>query len=80
MTATVADFRDLTDEQYELADRVEVALRAADKGGMTPSAIAKKTRADYFKVTTVLAWMVAHQYVHTSGNGARTHYHAGRGW
>lgn len=77
---TAPTLPDLTDEQYELADRVELALRAADKGGMTPSAIAKKTRADYFKVTTVLAWMVARQYVHTSGNGARTRYHAGRGW
>jgi hypothetical protein len=69
---------DLTDEQYELADRIEAALEAAGPDGLTPSRIARKAHADYHETCDVLFWMVAHQYAHTSGNGAWTHYHAGR--
>lgn len=69
----------LTDEHYELADRLELALEAADARGLTPSVSARKAGTDTLTARHVLDWMVEHKYAHTTGNGAWTRYHAGRG-
>jgi hypothetical protein len=69
----------LTDEQYQLADRLELALEAAPPAGLTPSAAARKVGTDTVSARHVLDYLVRHRYAHTSGNGAWTHYHHGRG-
>jgi hypothetical protein len=71
--------QELTDEQYEAADVLNEALEQADQAGLTISAAARKARITYDTAAVVLAWMVTEQYIHTSGNGAWRHYHAGRG-
>lgn len=68
----------LTDEQYEIADRIEQALETAGREGLTPSRAARKARTTYDQARAVLAYLVANRYVHTSGNGAWTRFHAGR--
>ena len=68
---------DLSDEQYELADQLEVALEAAGPAGLTPSQAARKVHATTDAAAVVLGWMVANFFVHTSGHGAWTHYHHG---
>lgn len=68
----------LTDEQYELADRLEPALEAAGADGLTPSGAGKKTGVTTSEAKTVLDWMVGHQYAHTDGRGAWSHYYTGR--
>ena len=70
---------DLSIADYALADLLEVALEAANADGLTPSVAARKVRSDRDTTARVLAWMVANQYAHSTGNGAWRHYHAGRG-
>lgn len=72
MTTTLAD------HEYEIADRIEDALKAADGNGLTPSTAARKAKTDLHTARRVLDYLVDHAYAHTSGNGAWTHYHAGR--
>lgn len=70
---------ELTDEQYEIADKIERILEGpAGKDGLPPSGVARRAKVTYDQAWTVLTWMVRHQYAHTSGNGAWTRYHAGR--
>lgn len=68
---------ELSNEQYEVADRIEAALERTPEG-LTPSAAARAARTDYATALAALQYMVAHLYAHTSGNGAWTRYHAGR--
>lgn len=76
---TTTDILDeLTGTQWEIADSVEDALKAAGRDGLTPSLTARKVRASYSDAIAVLRYLVRHHYAHTSGNGARTRYHAGR--
>lgn len=61
---------DLTEAQYDVADRIELAMEADPDTTWTPSALARKVRADYDDVVTVLRWLVAGQYgVTTCGKG-----------
>lgn len=77
ITATTA--AELTDEQDAIAGQLEAVLEAADGKGLTISAAARKARTDYDTARTLLALLVEGRMAHTSGNGAWTHYHAGRG-
>lgn len=71
--------RQAADEiDYELCDRIIEALEAAGPEGLTTSQVRRKTKATTSAAMKALDWMVAQQYIHTSGNGAWTHYHAGR--
>lgn len=74
MTAQpVAD--DLTDEQYDLADRIEGLLRTKPpEVTWTPSDIARRLHVDTTTARTVLSWMARRLYVRTYGNGARMRY------
>ena len=67
----------LTDDEYQIADRIELALEG-EPAGLTPSKAARKARTTTGTAARVLAWMVRERYAHTSGNGAWTRYHAGR--
>lgn len=69
---------ELTDEQYDLADRIELVLEAAPAAGLTPSAVARRVRTTTAQAALVLAWLTECRYAHTSGNGAWRRYHAGR--
>jgi len=62
---TASSAAELHDYEYELADQIQAALDAAADQWLTPSAIARKVRADLWKVRPVLEWMASHQ------NGAR---------
>lgn len=71
-----------SDEFYALCDRVEAVLEAEGKiscDGLTPSAAARKAHITTADTRRVLTYLVANEYVWTSGNGAWTRYHAGRG-
>lgn len=65
-----------TDSDWDALDRMTEALEA--HRDLTPSALARKAKVDSGRVYTLLDYLVAHQYVHTSGNGAWKHYHPGR--
>jgi hypothetical protein len=70
---------ELTDTDYNLADQIEAVLEAGPAAGLTPSAVAAKvTGTSTDEARDILRWLVEHGYAHTSGNGAWTHYHAGR--
>lgn len=75
--ATSTGTDELTDEQFQLADRIDLVLENAGNG-LTISAIAKRARGDYHDVADVLAYLLKHEYAHTSGNGSWAHYHRGR--
>jgi hypothetical protein len=62
---------------FDLADKVEILLDADPSKWWTPSAIARRLKADYFEVYDVLRYMVEHQYLVTRGNGSWTRF-AGR--
>lgn len=65
----------LTNDQYDLADRIEGLLRTkAPEVTWTPSAIARRLGVDTTAAAAVLPWMARHLYVRTHGNGARTRY------
>jgi hypothetical protein len=68
----------LDDREYDIADRIEAALEAADSKGLTPSVAARKAKTDTRTAGRILDYLVDHAYAHTSGNGAWKHYHAGR--
>jgi hypothetical protein len=68
----------LSDEEYEIVDRISLALEAAGPAGLTPSRAARKARTDTLSAGRLLQWLVRGLYAHTSGNGCWTHYHAGR--
>lgn len=61
---------------FDLADAITEALEKARD--LTPSAAARKVGCSRSAAWIVLGWLVDHQYAHTSGNGAWTHYHPGR--
>lgn len=68
---------ELTDEQFEIADRIVLVLEAApaDKRWMNPSTIARKAKvAPSHKVYPVLEWMDANVYIQGSGNGCWRKY------
>lgn len=55
---------DLTDEQYDLADRIESALEAHRGTWFTPSRLARKIKgANSGAVRTVLIWMAKSRFV-----------------
>lgn len=66
------------DAVMDLADRIEPALENADRDGLTPSAAARRVGVPTGEARAALAWMVAHRFAHTTGNGAWARYHAGR--
>jgi len=68
----------LTDDEFEIADRLEDALEGAASTGMTPSVAARKAHTDTVTARRILDYLVRNQYAHTSGNGAWTRYHARR--
>lgn len=63
---------------YEVADRIEAAMRRAGRRGVTPSAAGRAARVDTTTAGQVLRWMVARQYAHTDDRGAWSRYYAGR--
>lgn len=70
---------DLSGKQYELADKIEATLEAADAAGLTPSTVARKAKIETWEARHILDWMVANRFAHASRNGNWKHYHAGRG-
>lgn len=77
MTKTEA-LEEMTDQQFEIADRIDLALESAGRDGLTPSLAARKARATTAEASVILRWLVSQQMAHTSGNGAWTRYHKGR--
>lgn len=69
---------DLTDDEFAAVDRIVATLEAADREGLTPSKVARAAKITTSTARRLLAWMVADQYAHTTGNGAWRRYHAGR--
>jgi hypothetical protein len=66
---------ELTEEQYSIADAIELAMETKPLGhGWTPSEIAGKAKLPTHKVRPVLLWMVRHVYVATDDPGAWSHY------
>lgn len=72
--------RTLTDDEYEIADRLTLALEAAGSEGLTPSRAARKAGTDTLTAGRLLQWLVRGLDAHTSGRGCWTHYHAGRAY
>ena len=70
--------RPLEEDEYDVVDRLELALEAAGPAGLTPSQAARKARTDTLTAQRLLVWLVRNLSAHTSGNGAWTHFHAGR--
>jgi hypothetical protein len=77
MTAAIA--LDLSDTEFDTIDRIEDLLEAAGPSGLTPSLVGRNAGISTDDARRLLQWMVAGRYAHTSGNGAWTRYHAGRG-
>ncbi len=63
---------ELTDADYELADRIEEAL-LAHPGSQTPSAIGRWTKDDASAVRSCLAWMVRDRFAECDRDSV---YHA----
>jgi hypothetical protein len=76
-TPSLDDDLGLTDDEFAIADRIEAVMKRSGNG-ITTSFAARAVKVDYTKAYKVLDYLVEHQYVHTTGNGARTHYHWGR--
>lgn len=69
-------FADLPEEHRRIADRLKAVLEAAGSAGLNPSAAGRKARTDTDTASTVLAWMVAHEFAHAVVKGSRTRYYA----
>lgn len=65
---------ELTDDQYSVADAIEIILNAHSAKTWTPSMIARKARVDTETARTVLVWMAAHRYAIAQGRGAWARY------
>jgi len=65
---------EMTDTQWDLADPIEAVLRADPAKTWTISELARKVKADYQDTSVVIRWMVRHQFVLATGNGAWTRY------
>lgn len=59
--------QDLTDEQYELADAIELWLEARPSRDFNTSQIARGVHADLHQTYSVLYWMTIHQHVNSNG-------------
>ena len=69
---------ELTADQWEIADRISVAIEAEPEKLWTVSALARKIKATHGQVWPVLAWMEENVFVIGSGNGAWRKYRARR--
>lgn len=58
---------DLTDEQYELADKIELWLEARPHRDFNTSQIARGVHADHAETSSVLYWMTIHQHINSNG-------------
>lgn len=70
---------DLTEAQYELADRIERIVESIPQPtGWTPSALGRRLDEDSARVRTVLVWMVRNRYLNADREdfNSRTHYYA----
>lgn len=66
---------DLTDGQYDLADRITEVLRSQPpERTWTPSELARRAHAGDTSIYPVLRWMARHLFVRTHNNGAWTRY------
>ena len=71
-----ADALGFTDEDWDAADKIDLALEAT--GDLTPSAAARKAGISNHRALTILRYLVANQWAYTTGNGCWTHFHPGR--
>ncbi len=65
---------ELTDAEFEIADRIETLLEADPARSWTPSEVARKVHTTTGDAARVLAYMKANRYVTAIGNGAWTRY------
>jgi hypothetical protein len=65
---------ELTDEQYEIADRIELWLEAHPGKLYNRSTIARGVKAGHAEVTTILAWLDRNRMVVADGNGCWRKY------
>ena len=66
---------DLSDVDLDLSDDIEAVMMAAPASkSWTPSELGRRVKADSVRVRNILDWMVAHRYISSEGNGARTRY------
>jgi hypothetical protein len=75
---TITD--ELTDAEFEIADRIELWLEARPGKLHNRSSIAKGVKAEYWEVHHVLNWMDRFVYVVAEGNGCWRKYGARRTW
>jgi hypothetical protein len=78
LAAKIAD--DMTDAEYDIADRIELWLEARPGKLHNRSSIAKGVKAAHSDVTRVLHWMDRNVYVIADGNGCWRKYGARRTW
>jgi len=76
MTTTSTTIDELTDAQYEVADKIEKYLEAHAGKDFTRSVVANRVHTDYQTAQTVLAYMAERGYVTSFGAGSWTHYTA----
>lgn len=73
-TATATS--ELSDSEYEIADRIYALLESDVTRSWTPSSAARKVHTDTTTAAAVLRWMREHRMVAADGNGAWTRYSA----
>ena len=69
---------ELTDEQYDVADRIGRLLEANPARLWTPSALGRRTKASKGDVLAALRWMELHVFLVGVGNGSWRKYRARR--
>ena len=65
---------DLTELEYDAADRLYELLDARPDDWFSPSAAGRQTHDDTTTAKRVLAWMFEHRLVDADGNGAWRKY------
>lgn len=64
----------LTDEQYDVADRIDAILDANRDETYSPSQMARKAKTDSYTARAVLHFMADNRMAVAGGNGAWTRY------
>lgn len=75
MTAAIST-NELTDAEFEIADRIEALLEADPTQSWTPSGVAREVRVTTTDAARVLAYLLTNRYITAAGNGAWTRYTA----
>ena len=78
MTIDITTPYELTDDQYDIADRIELWLEARPGKLHNRSTIARGVKAELFEVERILHWMDRTRMVVADGNGCWRKYAARR--